>query len=403
MHDIPRCFRVRRITFPSSGERYVLLEGPPHGLALDGTSLYTSMCLREAGKSPNTMAQHLAAIAVFLDWAAGQGIDPDQRILSLALFSRDEITGLRRMLRDNRDRRTAGTLYGTVGASHFAFRCHAVRDYVAWHAERAIDRIRNADVLRQQQARIALDDFRKRMSEHLPVRRQSDREGVSREVQELFLAAIRPEDPANPFKPAYRSRNHALLLLYHELGLRRGEGLKLKGEDLDLHGPRPVVRIVLRQDDPEDPRRNEPRLKTEQRDLPIGPALVEALRAWVTRDRPKIPGSRRSPYVFLSRSGAPLAENTVNLLYATLRTRVPGLPADFTTHVARHTANDRFGEVAKALGWSEDEERQARNYQFGWTKTSRQGDGYSKRRIREKAREASLRMQQASVKREDSE
>ena len=91
-------FRVKKITFPSSGERFVIIEGPPHGIALDAPSIYTSMRLREEGLSPNSMAQHLGAVVLLLKWAAAQSppVDLDQRLHSVQLLSRDEILSLRR-------------------------------------------------------------------------------------------------------------------------------------------------------------------------------------------------------------------------------------------------------------------------------------------------------------------
>jgi hypothetical protein len=84
-------FRVKKITFPSSGERYVIIEGRPHGIALEAPSIYTSMCLRENGLSPNSMAQHLRAIVLLLRWATEHSIDLDQRLQSVQLLSTDEM------------------------------------------------------------------------------------------------------------------------------------------------------------------------------------------------------------------------------------------------------------------------------------------------------------------------
>lgn len=409
MNANPGGYRVKRIIFPSSGERFVIVEAPPDGIALEATSLYTSMSLREAGLSPNSIAQHLSAIVLLLEWASSRipTIDIDERLQSVSLFSGDEVLDLRRQLRQNRnlnrltDDEKRKACRPAVRHGHYYFRCHAVRDYIVWHAQRSIDRILNRDVARLQEARFRLDEFCRRMTDDLRSPRDRQREGVDETVQQCFLEAIRPNSPTNPFKPAYQVRNYALLLLYHEHGLRRADALKIKGEDLHLHGASPTLDIIVRHDERQDPRRHEPRHKTFGRTLALGPELVSALEDWILRERPKIPNAKRSPYVFLARSGMPLASATVSDMFDLLRNRVPGLPTDFSAHVTRHNANDRLSGVARDLGWTEGEVQRNRNYQFGWSKTSKQGDRYRGRSTRESAAKAALRMQDISTRKTD--
>lgn len=361
-------YRVKTTAFPSTGERFVIVEGPPHGIALDATSLYTSMCLREAGLSPNSMAQHLSAIILLLEWGDNErrGIDIDERLQTVSLFSAEEILSIRRYLRQNRnlgrlrDPNKREMARSTVRHGHYYFRCHAVCSYVIWHAQRSIGRIPSRDVESLQEARIRLDTFRKQIIGDLPSPRKRQREGVDETVQRSFLAAIRPGSPSNPFKAPYQVRNYVLLLLYHELGLRKADALKIKGEDLQLHGLYPTVNIIIRHDEPGDPRTKEPRHKTFGRTLPLGKELVSALKEWILEERPRLPNARRSPYVFLSRSGAPLSLATVNDMFDLLRKRVPPLTS-FTAHITRHNANDRLSEVAKELGWNEAEEQRNRS------------------------------------------
>lgn len=399
-------FRVKKITFPSSGERYVIVDGPPYGIAVEPTSIYTSMRLREMGLSPNSMAQHLSAIVMLLKWAAAQtpAIDLDQRLQSVQMLSSDEVLSLRGHLRQNLnmdkvvDPERKRLVRPTVRHGHYYFRCHAVRDYIVWHAHRSIDRIQSREVDRLKEARLRLDDFRERMTGDLPSPRQRNRQGVGEEVQDVFLEAIRPGSASNPFQRQHQARNYALLLIYHVHGTRKADPLKLKGEDLHLHGNEPSMDIIVRHDEKGDPRRREPRHKTFGRPLKLGPELAGAISDYVMNDRPKYPGARRSPYVFLARNGQPLSLAAVDDMFRLLRRRVPGLPADFTCHITRHNANDRFSAVAKELGWSEAEERRNRNFQFGWSKTSTQGDRYQLRSVREAAGKASMVLQESSVR-----
>ncbi|WP_279479477.1 tyrosine-type recombinase/integrase [Aureimonas sp. SK2] len=340
----------------------------------------------------------MQAVAIMLEWAWKREprIDLQERLGTGILFEAAEIHSLRRELRLKLPASSGGEDAVTVGSGHYYNRCHAVRDYVTWHAENVLRRIPTREHGRAVEHRRRLEDFRVSMVANLPSPRTKAREGVDEEVQRLFLEAIRPGSPTNPFQAQHQARNYALLLLYFLLGVRRAEALKVKGEDLYLTGAEPKIRIVVRVDEIDDPRRVEPRAKTQGRDLPLGPALVEALREWVVVHRKTYPGHKKTPFVFINRMGGPLSLEAVNDMFELLRRRVDGLPADFTTHHLRHTANDRLSDLADEEGWGEGEEKQRRNYTFGWTKTSNQGEAYQARSTRRKAAAASLRMQKRS-------
>lgn len=371
---ILRLHRVKRITYPSNGERSVLLECPPHGLGHEASTLYVVGCLRPAGHSPNTMYQQLLAISLLLDWAEHRSINVDQRIGSSDLFSRQEVLSLKEALRSDLRPTHVGQ---AVSPAHFVSRCLAVKDYVSWHMENVIFRMSARDA-RKSPASQALFDFQRMMTIDLPTAKSGEREGLDQDVQDLFLEVIHPDSPRNPFQKQHRVRNHALLRLYWEKGSRRGENLKIKVSDLSLHGSNPKAELRAHHDDPLDPRANEPRLKTQERDLDhLSPELQKAIEAWL-EERRTYPGALKSPYLFLSRTGMPLATDTVGGIFRFLRRRVPDLPADLTAHLLRHTANDRFSDYAERVGLDEGEARLLRNYMFGWTKTSKQGDRYSR-------------------------
>ena len=144
----------------------------------------------------------------------------------------------------------------------------------------------------------------------LPHARSGEREGLDEKVQLLFLEAIKPESPLNPFQKQHRQRNHALLLLYWEKGSRRGENLKIKVEDLRLSGSEPKVLVRARPDDPQDTRKHAPRVKTQERDLDISIECAHAIEKWL-KERASYPNAKRCPFLFISRDGNPLAADTV--------------------------------------------------------------------------------------------
>jgi len=87
---------------------------------------------------------------------------------------------------------------------------------------------------------------------------------------EQLLAAVDPSHSANPWtRNRVRARNGLMLKLFYELGVRRGELLALCLEDFNARESR--LSIVRRPDNPKDPRRRQPVVKTEERVLQLSP------------------------------------------------------------------------------------------------------------------------------------
>lgn len=394
-------YKVKMLVLPSSGERLPLIVRTDDGLIEEETSTYVVRHLRERGLSPNTVDQHLRSIVMLLEWADRQSppIQLKARCLSTDLLSRDEIFNLRQSLRLNMNRKRAKdprVIRSTgkfVAYEVYYSRCRFACDYLVWHSEQAIFRIPANEPVRAQEARLRVETMKKVFVGDLPAPRSRSREGLTEEAYELLLSAVVPGANTNPFPHYLQARNFALILLYFELGFRRADALKLKGEDLHLYGERPFIRIMVRHDEPQDPRRNEPRHKTFGREVAVSSVLEQALKAYLVVRR-ELPGAKKCPYVFLSRKGDPLSSRSVNDIFKVLRDRVPGLPADLTTHVGRHTANDRFAAAAEDLGWNDDEKLRVGNYHFGWSLGSKQGDRYRGRSTRENASKTSIKMQE---------
>lgn len=70
------------------------------------------------------------------------------------------------------------------------------------------------------------------------------------------------------------------------------------------------------------------------------------------------------------------------------------MPEELTSHVMRHTWNERFSEEADAMGLSESVEERARNNQQGWSDNSKMGATYTRRHTAKKGREVSLKLQE---------
>jgi integrase len=394
-------FRSKTCVAPS-GERFVLVVDQ-HGIAHDPSTIYATLKLRQSGLSFNSQMAQLQAVTLLLNWASSNNIDLAKRIGECTLLDRSQCEALRKYLRRNQNRDKAKTKAAKqavrphVENAVYCNRINFVCNYVTFHAETVISRIPPREIDRCATSTKRLEQFKKMLLDNLPPSSTRSRQGLSPAQMAVLCEVITPGHPRNPFKPKLQHRNQALILLLVMLGLRRSEALKIKGEDMTLSGPDPMVTIVVRNDEPDDPRTQEPRAKTCGREISITPKLANIFFNFITKHRSKTYRAKQSPYVFLAQNDRPMATQTMNDIFRLLRKRVEELPDDFCPHILRHSWNDKFTEVADGKRMKEAEEHQARNYAMGWSKTSTQSVRYTQRHTKRRAAEACLEMQNKSV------
>jgi integrase len=144
------------------------------------------------------------------------------------------------------------------------------------------------------------------------------------------------------FSPHTRLRNWLMFEVALELGIRRGELLKLRLDSM----PRGVgdgIRILRRPDDPHDSRSREPAVKTAERVIPASGNLLAAIRAYLTYPRPLGRISGRSPYLFVARSGRPVSMDTADDVIAAIGGHSGVSPLSW--HRLRHTWAERMAEA----------------------------------------------------------
>lgn len=371
-----------------------------HGLQVDNATLYCSVVLRPTSMSLATMRAKMDAICHFHNWAGARGIDFLQRLESGEFFQQSELASLRQELKRNlrpgpepgKPIKLKKKRRPTVGAGHWRNRCVAVRDYVVWYGELTIQRMSVRDE-RLPEMRTRLANFAKNMTDGIRVRKSQMREGLTKEQEAIFLKAITPGDPSNPFEPRNQKRNQALWLTYFDGGVRLGEGLGLKTIDCQLNGPKKRLIVHRRPDDLDDPRRKQALTKTLPHPVDIGPRLARVLHDFIVNDRPSYPGARRSPYVFPSEDGGPLTHDGVVDMYRRLREKVPGLPENFSTNDARRAWNNRFAVGAAKVGLSDEQSLVVANHAQGRVPTSKQGENYRTRYNQERAAEIMEKLQ----------
>ena len=79
--------------------------------------------------------------------------------------------------------------------------------------------------------------------------------------------------------------------------------------------------------------------------------------------------------------------------FQVLREKCKDLPRDLSAHVLRHTWNENFSIAMDKEKTGEETEKKIRSYLMGWSETSGTAATYTRRHIRNKAREVSLDIQ----------
>lgn len=166
-------------------------------------------------------------------------------------------------------------------------------------------------------------------------------------------------EQARPQQPALALRNRAMLELLYATGVRVSEIVNLRLEDLDLAGSKAIVRGK----------------GDKERVVPFGVSAQKVLEAYLREARPQLCRTRRSPLVFVDRTGTGLTRERVwrivresksdrkaspHMLRHSCATHMVGNGADLrtvqtilghadisTTQVYTHVALDRLKEVYK--------------------------------------------------------
>lgn len=412
-----------------SGERMPFLVRRDDGLPIEATVDWI-VAQRRTHKQARTLDGDLQHLQSMYLWAEAHAIDLDQRLSSGRFFTDEELRSLfrfcgwrqwRALDEVSESRFLSGRSSGGTRPSDgekvaplrpatrprkesatFAVKrnriqtAHAFIRFVSGGHERRLSVHGSAEALASYttQRAACLELIEAEYKSIQTGAASSSRRGLAPDVQDRLRAVIEPDHPENPWEIAVRLRNRLIILMLLDLGIRRGELLALRTEDLRFTADRCFISVHRRPDDRLDPRTAQPTTKTLARELAAGKRLTGLFHDYVTDVRRVLPGAPRHPFLIVDgRVGRPLSLWALNKLFSALRSRVPGLPADLTAHAMRHTWNDRFSEQADKKGVPPEREEKLRKHQMGWSPTSKMAARYTKRHNERTANDLSVEMQ----------
>jgi integrase len=369
------------------------------------------IAIRRRYQKSRTLLRDVRALRALYRWCEGVRrvpLDLDAHLSGGGTLSASDIEAFVRWLRIGRSRRrkseeSASVSTGVLKPVSLHNYVTPVRSFLLWSVQRyrpERGRGPKADALRDHTSLIDNTFDAVRIRGRTP---ELEKGMQQRELRELFDVA-HPRHPDNPFRHRLRQRNALIVELFYQTGIRRGELLKLRVEDLlpDEDG-NCFVRIHRRPDDPTDSRATEPGQKTDNRVLAIHPSLFDALVRYVREERrPRRQGRPMKlthTFLFVSERGAPLAESQVNYVLGRLakqcfRDRVKVHP-----HLLRNTFCNEFIDYCTEVEKLDEEGAKDRlRILCGWTAASAMPERYTRKRIQREANVFNIRRQQLALR-----
>ena len=196
-----------------------------------------------------------------------------------------------------------------------------------------------------------------------PPANKGTKKGLTEEEVHFLIRCLDPSNPkAVGRNHAVRVRNYVMVMLMLNYGMRPGEVLSLRVEDVEL-GAISAIRVQRRLPDSRDTRKPRPQIKRNGRVMPIDNAyFCKMLDEYImeTREVLEAPAEEESDYLILSDEGKPLSQPSITQFFQILRNRFPGdLPAHLTAKALRHTFSSFMERTMRLIGLDEERRKQA--------------------------------------------
>lgn len=391
----------------ADGERFAVLVDAS-GMPLYYPTLFTTWHLRSRSQAANSIANALGAIKALYAWEAQVGID------LMSLFSQGELLGEERV-RDLSDflqlalssaRRDKKVVPITrrpkvVGTSNHYFRLTVVADYLGFLAKRLCPSSRGDREIKLMVASIRAN----RPSKPNKSKMDRDERYLDESVVDAVAQALKPGSDRNPVRDhAVQVRNALMFMILRLTGIRRGELLNLKVDDVDFS--KNTLRVVRRPDSKGDTRAHQPTAKTRQRTIPLVPELIARIHEYVLRYRNKLSGAKRHGYLFITHKDGPTQGHPLSIsAFQKWMLSVASIIEDsgIHAHALRHHWNYTFSLHCDITGMSPETVEKIRSYLMGWEETSGTARTYNKKATKQKAAEAVLALQNKHLKKSKDE
>ncbi|WP_210450931.1 tyrosine-type recombinase/integrase [Pantoea ananatis] len=380
-----------------NGERYCIIKNKKTGIPVFYPCLFITTQLRNSSESIKTIETQAGCIALFYRFLFIRNIDIEERIQTARFLDNNEIDLLRDFV--GKRMRTAKVINikdhhpGVCSATKY-IRLTTIAKYLEWLCQLTIKNI--GDGYRE------IFYFVNKIKARRPKIKYRNSEGnvyktIEEEDLDMLLSVIDPQCEFNPFEMKVRQRNQLIVMILHSLGIRCGELLNLRVEDIDFASQ--MLFIRRRADSIEDTRVNQPLVKTLERNLPMSDELTRLLHSYITGERKANIRKKKHGYLFITHKqgqtrGDPLSVPSYHKIIYRLRSIDSGL-SQLTGHKFRHTWNYLFSKLMdeSTEHVSEEMQEKMRSNHMGWEPGSGTAQTYNRRFIVKESVKAALKLQ----------
>lgn len=398
----------------SEGERYCLLVEKSTGLPLFFPNLFVTTQVRNRSLSLSAMQSALSGIAVLLKFMFERHEDIEDRFKQKQFLEINELDAIKDFCQikfSNRViKKDSSGVFALSELREFDekvssqteyVRLTVVSHYVKWLAELLSGEAWDKNVA------LRISKMAKGLLERRPLKKNRNNglveKGLDEKQLEILFELFRPESEFNPFYDrSVRVRNRLIFLLLYHLGIRGGELLNIRIQDIDFNQNQ--LLIVRRADEKDDPRKDQPLAKTSDRRIPLKGTLVKEIHNYILNYRKLVVKPRQPDYLFVTHKsgptkGMPITISGYRKVMTIVRVAFPQL-YNLTGHRFRHAWNERFSELMDSIDDPAAEETQEdiRSNLMGWKSGSGTAATYNQRFIKRKGHEAALMLQKDMVR-----
>lgn len=340
----------------------------------------------------NTLQRNLRELIPLFEWLESRRIDLFRRASEGQGFTEAEIVGsLLEALQ--RDRSLGKVTKIAVAPSTFNQRLLTTNAFLRWYFNTCLTRLPTEHRLRARILENQQNILKWCEGSYLsaaPVNKSGQRKGLDDKEQSFLMDCL---DPANPDgfgcpemvpplkkgaskaqkelhrkkmdswhrRQALRHRNYVAAMLMLGCGIRRGEVLSLRVEDIVISS-KPQVNVVVRDPDPSDHRGKRPSIKRNGRPIPMGPKLARALDVYIMEWRGFLldRADEDNEYLILNGDGSPLSLKRFNEVFQEIREAYPkDLPRHLYPHALRHSFSANIEAALCRVGMEEQNRAKA--------------------------------------------
>lgn len=336
-------------------------------------------------QAPTTQSRVLSELVPLYRWAQENGIDIRHRIESGQGFTEAEVvSGIVEALKIANSKSQKNRVSNNV----FNLRIATCKGHLKWICNECIARLASDDrrALRISAIKEVVGEWLSQSMAAQPVPANLPGKALTSDQQVALTELLHPKIQGVGRTLAMKYRNFIAVMLMMMCGLRRGELLSLRVEDVRF-GAIPSIEVRIRPPDRTDKRRPRPRVKRLARALPLDPVLAHFINDYIMVHREVLLGASKidTPYLIVSDEGDPISISRIYALCVELREKLQGaVPKNFSPHSLRHTFSESMEQALRNAGMDENRRAQALALLRGDSSLESQ-NVYLQREIRERA------------------